>query len=225
MGIRAVTLDFHGTIVTPDPHPGAIYAELAAAHGITVAVETMRAHFVPCFHRVRSSWPVPYGRDEDDARAFWTAVVQDCFTAATGQPVSEDLAAAVFTAFGEARRWRVLPGVVASLAELRRRAIPAAIASNFDLRIRPVIAELGLGPFVLVLPSTLRGRPKPDPDMLMAIADHLGVTPQEILHIGDNRREDGGAAAAAGTAFLAVEPHGGLAPEALIAALDAGSPA
>ena len=70
MAIRAVSFDFHGTLASVYPSPGAIYQRVAAEFGIEADGDDLSRHFGPAFRRVRQSHEIPYGCDESDARGF-----------------------------------------------------------------------------------------------------------------------------------------------------------
>jgi FMN phosphatase YigB (HAD superfamily) len=57
------------------------------------------------------------------------------------------------------------------------------------------------GRFQTIVTSEGCGYAKPDPRILQVALDALGVGPHEALYVGDDRRVDGGAAAAAGVRF------------------------
>jgi putative hydrolase of the HAD superfamily len=196
--IRAVTLDAAGTLIVPHPSVGAVYAEVAAEGGLERDAGQLERAFPAAFAAVRARWGVPYGRDEDDARRFWLAVVEATF----GEPLPYEIACELYDTFARARRWRVLPGVREALDLLRAQGLPLAVVTNFDGRVVPLLAELELGPFAAVVTSARIGRPKPDPAALLAACAVLAVPPSAVLHLGDSEREDGGMCAAAGARWL-----------------------
>lgn len=215
MAIRAVSLDWHGTVATIAPGVGAIYAAAAARHGIAIAPEALDKRFGEAFRATREAWPVPYGADEGDARDFWQAVVAATFPT----PVPDPLTWELFEAFAGPGAWRLVPGARPALEHLARLGLPVAICSNFDLRLARLVSACHLPGVHEVWPSSLLGTPKPAPDLLLAAADGFGCKPQELLHVGDREDEDGGAAQAAGCAFLQVADEG-LEPAGLLAAID-----
>lgn len=196
--IRAITLDAAGTLIVPHPSVGAVYAEVAAAGGLDRDVADLEHAFPTAFATTRERWGVPYGRDEDDARRFWMAVVDATF----GEPLPYEIACGLYDTFATGRRWRVLPGVRETLDFLRSAGLPLAVVSNFDGRLLQVLAELDLGPFAAVVTSAQVGRAKPDPAPLLAACALLGVTAADVLHLGDSEREDGGMCDTAGARWL-----------------------
>jgi HAD superfamily hydrolase (TIGR01549 family) len=83
--------------------------------------------------------------------------------------------------------------------------LPMAVVSNFDNRLLPLLSDLYLGPFCTVVTSASVGRAKPDPLTLMTACRVIDVTPEQILHLGDSEREDGGMCQAAGARWLRCE--------------------
>jgi putative hydrolase of the HAD superfamily len=204
--IQALTIDAAGTMISPHPSVGAVYAAVARSHGLAVAAPEVDAAFPAAFTATVATWPVPYGKDEADALAFWSQVIRRTLPA----PVPDAVCAAIYAAFQAPAAWRVLPGVRATLALAAARGLPVAVVSNFDCRLEPLLRALALGPFTAVVTSAQIGRAKPDPAVLIHASTRLGVDPTKILHIGDHVREDGGMCAAVGARFLAVTPHQGI---------------
>ena len=213
---RLVSFDAAGTLVVPHPSVGAVYAEVAAACGLDRDADELEARFRPAFAAAVARWRVPYGHDDEDARRFWALVVEETFA----EPLPYELVCELYDTFATARRWRVLPGVREALALVAVRGLPAVVVSNFDARLRPLLDELGLGPFAAVVTSATVGAAKPDPAALLAACRAVGVAPAETLHLGDSAREDGGMCAAAGARWLAVDPREGIPLAALAAMLD-----
>ncbi len=77
------------------------------------------------------------------------------------------------------------------LALLDRAALPYGIVTNGSAQKRHTIHLLGLDRrTTCVLISGEQGRRKPDTSLFLQAADCLGVSPQRILFVGDQRRQD-----------------------------------
>lgn len=62
-----------------------------------------------------------------------------------------------------------------------------AVATNRSNTLRPLLDHFQLTPlFDLLITSMDVPRPKPWPDMLLKVAEHFGVAPEEVLYIGDS---------------------------------------
>ena len=212
---RLISFDAVGTLFEPHPSVGAVYAEVAAACGLERDAAELEACFRPAFAAAVARWRVPDGIDDEDARRFWALVVEDTFA----EPLPHELVCELYDTFATARRWRVLPGVREALATVSAHGLPAVVVSNFDARLPPLLAELGLGPFVAVVTSAQVGAAKPAPAALLAACSQAGVAVEDTLHLGDSAREDGGMCAAAGARWLEVDPRQGIPLAALHAML------
>jgi putative hydrolase of the HAD superfamily len=91
--------------------------------------------------------------------------------------------------------WAPYPDTAKVLGELRGRGIRVAVVSNIGWDLRPVFREHGLDAYVdaFVL-SYEHGIQKPDPRLFRIACDALGLEPEAVAMVGDDRRADGGAA-------------------------------
>jgi putative hydrolase of the HAD superfamily len=214
--VAALSFDLVGTLVLPHPSVGAVYAEVAARHGLERDAGELDAAFPAAFAAVRARWPVPYGKDESDALRFWGLVIEGTF----GEPLSYEAVCDLYDAFASAARWRLLPGARDAVALGRERGLPLAVVSNYDARLRRLVDELALGSFAAVVASTDVHRAKPDPAALLEACRLMAVAPESVLHLGDSEREDGELCAATGARWLRVDPAIGIPIAALRAMLD-----
>jgi putative hydrolase of the HAD superfamily len=92
--------------------------------------------------------------------------------------------------------WRPYPDACEVLGELRRRGTAVAVVSNIGWDLRPVLREHGLERFVDVFVlSYEHGIQKPDPRIFRIACEGLGLPPEQVAMVGDDRRADAGAAA------------------------------
>ena len=81
---------------------------------------------------------------------------------------------------------RPLPGSVDLLAELREVRVPFGIAtSGRRPEIDASLETLGLGPETVVVERGNVERAKPEPDLFLACAEQLGISPEECYVVGD----------------------------------------
>jgi putative hydrolase of the HAD superfamily len=144
-----------------------------------------------------------------------------------GEDPPEGAADELFERFSRAAAWRIYPDVVPTLEGLAERGFPMAVVSNWDSRLPGLLRELGLraffGPLVV---SALESCEKPDPRIFHLAAGRAGVRPSEVLHVGDQDREDCQGALAAGCRAFKVERCAGGGMEAVLDRLrEAGKPA
>lgn len=213
--IRALSVDVHGTLLLPRASIGELYAEGCRRHGIMAEAATLEAAFFAAFKKLRQQWPVPYGRDEADARAFWFRLIAETVGPACHDALCDDL----FTTFAAGSTWHRLPQAAEAIALGRDRGLPVIGCSNFDSRVRGLLRHHDLHLDDLVISAEI-GKAKPDPAPLHAVAERAGCAIEAVLHIGDNEGDDGGAARAAGCAWLPVDRGAGIDLDALRQLLD-----
>ncbi|MER6922832.1 HAD family hydrolase [Streptomyces spiralis] len=92
--------------------------------------------------------------------------------------------------------WSPYPDTSEVLRTLRERGIAVAVVSNIGWDLRPVFREHGLDTYVdAYVLSYEHGIQKPDPRLFAVACEALGADPGDVLMVGDNRHDDGGAAA------------------------------
>lgn len=81
------------------------------------------------------------------------------------------------------------------LEELRRRGVPVAVVSNIGWDLRPVFRHHGLADLVDTFTLSFEhGVLKPDPALFRIACDDLGLPPESVVMVGDDRIADAGAA-------------------------------
>ena len=201
--VNGVMFDFSGTLMRIESVEEWLGAVLAEA-----AVPVDGEEFSDWVRRLTRCGALPGGpepqhipphleglwRDRDLSparhRAAYTAL-----TAEAGLPRAE-LTQALYDRQKTPAAWRPYPDTEATLRELRRRGMPVAVVSNIGWDLRPVFRAHGLDGLVdaYVLSYEL-GTQKPDPAIFRAACDTLGLSPSDVLMVGDNRTADGGAKA------------------------------
>ena len=200
-GIRGVTFDAGGTLIGANPGVGVIYAEVAAAHGIVAGAAALENRFRETFSRMR-----PIEKEvvsEASERMFWRCLAREVFAETASDVQFEGLFPDLWSAFADARRWRLLPGVASVLTELRGRDFKMGVVSNFDRRLHGILSGLGARAyFDGVFISAEIGVAKPDRRIFDHVALTLGLKPNELVHVGDSAMAD--AAGALGAEWSAV---------------------
>ncbi|RME96273.1 MAG: HAD-IIIA family hydrolase [Verrucomicrobia bacterium] len=203
--IRAVTFDVGGTLLQPWPSVGAVYAAVAARHGARgLDAAWLEARFREEWRRLDGAFA--------HTRQAWAELVARVFAGV--HPVGTDPAffQDLFEHFATPTPWRVFPDVRPVIESLRRRGLRLGVVSNWDDRLRPLLGRLGLAArFDVILVSAEQGWRKPDPRLFHEAARRLGVRPRELLHVGDQPREDIEGARRAGCQALQVRRPAGAA--------------
>jgi hypothetical protein len=76
--IRFAYFDAGGTMLSPFPSVGAVYAEAGRAHGLGASAEDLQRAFRAAWKRHAHS-PAKMGHDDRAARAWWRVIVEDVF--------------------------------------------------------------------------------------------------------------------------------------------------
>jgi HAD superfamily hydrolase (TIGR01549 family) len=130
-----------------------------------------------------------YGAKKDQGHAHaWRAMIE---TQLSGGGVARDrvpeLSAWLWAEQPRQNLWRKpIPGMIELVRELKQRGTPIAIISNSEGRLAQLVDELGWSrDFDVVVDSGRLGIDKPDPRIFSHACAALGVSNQELLHVGD----------------------------------------
>jgi putative hydrolase of the HAD superfamily len=178
--IRAVTFDAGGTLIEPWPSVGGVYAQVAAEFGLSCDAESLNRSFGQAW-RGRSGF--------NYTRAEWFEVVRQSFTEFC-EP-SSALFDAIYERFAEERCWRIYDDVRPTLKLLKSAGLRLAVISNWDERLVPLLERLDLAHyFEVTFVSSVVGAHKPAAKIFNKAAEHFGLPPNEMLHVGDSETED-----------------------------------
>ncbi len=217
--VEAVLFDAGQTLVHVYPSVGAVYAEVAAAHGVTASSDALESAFRSLWRYRRTAFPDDLGYASSEAleRAWWYGLVKDVFAAADALDGFEERFDAffedVYERFAEAEPWRVFDDVIPCLDVLESRGLRCAIVSNWDRRLPLLLERLGLRRrFECVVTSAEVGRRKPHPRIFEHALERLGLSPDRVLHVGDSHDEDVVGARQAGITALLIDRQGSATP-------------
>lgn len=231
--IRAITFDAAGTLIRVAEPVGETYARIAAEVGATLAPDALDA----AFREVFPTMPPMAFPDHGEAalleaeRGWWRELVSRVVRRSGNVPDLEAYFDALFAYYARGAAWRAYPDAPGVLERARRRGLAVAVVSNFDSRLPPILRELGFAPLLdAIVYSTACGAAKPDPGIFRHAASQLDVTPEAVMHVGDNLDADYRGAESAGMIAVHLQRRGrsptGIAPvvrdlAALEALLDA----
>lgn len=164
---EAVFFDAANTLLYPFPSVGAVYAEVAARHGVVTSAAAVEGAFGRAWQQVQRQAhadPVRYGVGEADGRRFWRALVHATF-AEIGLPADFDaFFDELYWRFAQPEVWRLYPECHEVLQALRAQRYIVGIISNWDNRLLDLLTGLGLMPYLdHVSISALVGWEKPHP--------------------------------------------------------------
>lgn len=86
-----------------------------------------------------------------------------------------------------AKEYNLIDGVLDVLKTLKNKGYMLAIVSNWRKQsLKSDIEKLGiLSFFDYIADSSVEGVSKPDPSIFNIVLNHLGIKPNEVIHIGD----------------------------------------
>ncbi|GMH43370.1 hypothetical protein BSKO_11292 [Bryopsis sp. KO-2023] len=181
-------LDVAGTLLLPAQPVGFVYREFAAKRGIQISEEKILEQYRRAFQTrpKKEPWAQSTLRYVGDARDFWRYIVQE----ATGSS-DEILFETLYSYYGKAEAWSIPDGAVDALERLKDEGVKTAVVSNFDTRLRPLLHDLKLGHlFDQVVCSAEVKAEKPNPVIFEKGLEMVGMEPWQVVHVGDDRRND-----------------------------------
>jgi putative hydrolase of the HAD superfamily len=205
--VRAIFFDAVGTLIHPEPSPGAAYAQIGQRFGSRLDPAEIRQRFPRAFQQqededARTGYRTDEARELQRWQRIVTAVLDDvsdrdgCF-------------AALYEHFARPQAWRVEAGAARVVSTLLQSGYVVGMASNFDHRLRDVIAGLpelaGVQPLVI---SSEIGWKKPAVGFFEALVQQMRLPAEQILIIGDDADNDLAGARAAGMPALLFDPAG-----------------
>ncbi|MFZ4640060.1 MAG: HAD-IA family hydrolase [Nodosilinea sp.] len=201
---QVIFLDAVGTLFGVVGSVGAIYADLAAQHGIAVDPDRLNQAF---FRSFKAAPPMAFGASDslsiaDREYQWWRRVAQQTYSSAGAieQFVNFDrFFAHLYAHFATATPWVVYADVPAALQRWQRQGIELGIISNFDSRLYRVLDALNLASyFQSVTLASEVGIAKPDPQIFQVALQKHRCEADSAWHVGDSQVDDVAGARAAG---------------------------
>ena len=196
--VRAVLLDAFGTLVTLDAPAPRLRALLGERLGVDVTDEQAARAFAVevSYYRAHMHEGVDLERVAG-LRARCAEVLRAAL------PSEQRLAAAtpetITALLLDSLSFSAFPEAAEALARLRAGGLRLVVASNWDASLDAVLDGVGLLDAVDgVVASAAVAAAKPDPRLLESALMLAGVAPSAALHVGNDFREDVGAALGAG---------------------------
>ena len=186
--MRAVVLDFFGTLTDPAAESGRLASFTPTAKALGVPAADFRAAMVDTFgQRIIGVF--------GGTRSTLAAVARRC--GVTPSEAALDRATAVHLA-GAAPLRTPHPGALTMLATLRRCGLRLGLISDCSSELYESWPQTPYAPLIdAAVFSWREGYRKPDPRLYATVAERLGVSPGECWYVGDGgSREHRGAAAA-----------------------------
>ncbi len=189
-GIRGIVFDAVGTLIKPMPSVADAYAAAASRQGVWIKPDEVKSRFQTHFQSDAVHGENGHlSTDEATERRRWHMIVHGVLPEV---PEPERAFGELWDHFGQPGSWRCFPDVAPVLDSLAEQGISVCVGSNFDSRLRGVIQglpELKDRMDMLIISSEVGFR-KPHPSFFQAACDRLGLTPEEVLCVGDDVEND-----------------------------------
>ena len=197
--IKVITFDAGNTLIRLSRPVGVTYAAVAKCFGAELNPIDLEHGFRAAWKTVPRLPDLP-GPRPDDGRSWWRdVVIQTLENARAEVEPFDDFFDAVYHEFTLAGVWRLEPGALELLQDLRQAGFRLGIISNFDLRLREILKHVGvLDLFEQIIVSSQVGAEKPSPRIFEEALRRFAVEPAELLHVGDEEKADGEGARALG---------------------------
>jgi putative hydrolase of the HAD superfamily len=199
---RAVLFDAAETLFTTRGSVGEIYANIARRFGSQADAKAIQAAFIRHF---RGAGPLTV----QDEKRWWKDIVYRVFNDVGMVENFDEFFEQVYHNFRDSQGWMLFPETVEVLNQLKALGLKLGVISNFDTRIYSVLQALGIRRFFdTVTISSEAGYSKPQREIFDAAVRALGVTPSDVLMVGDSPHDDVEAAIQAGLAGLLIDRIG-----------------
>jgi len=229
--IKVVFFDAGGTLFRPYPSVGAVYARVAAAHGVQVDADHVEKAFHEKWHERNGMTSLAGLASEKIEREWWYQMVRDVFSgnssssAASGRGCMDSPPTAagndgtpfhdfdgffqeLYDLFARAECWRLFEDTIPVLDLLKGKGLRLAVISNWDHRLFSIVDQLGLSAyFEQVTASSAMGTAKPGKRIFEAALEGMRIPASEGLHVGDSLEDDYHGASRAGLRAVLLDRH------------------
>lgn len=181
---KALLVDAVGTLLVPSQPMAQIYRKIGEKYGVEYSETEI-------LNRYRRAYAQPWGRSRlryvNDGRPFWQYIVSFSTGCSDTQYFEE-----LYHYYTTEEAWHLCdPDAERVFMSLRKAGVKLAVVSNFDTRLRPVLQALNCNHwFDAVAVSAEVEAEKPNPTIFLKACELLGVKPEEVVHVGDDRRND-----------------------------------
>ena len=202
--ITAIFFDAAGTLFYLTKTVGHHYALVGSEVGLKLDAHELDRAFFVAWKQMPPRASIN-GPREDDDKDWWRELVDlvlDQTVPSLGELDRDNFFEIAYEHFAEAGVWELYPEVVEVLTKLQPQ-FQLAVISNFDGRLRFILEHLGVANFFKhVFISSELGADKPDPEIFRRAMKVVDLSPDQVLHAGDDPERDWKAGSAAGLSIF-----------------------
>jgi len=185
--VRVVSFDFGGTLAFEEVEDWNAYHEILSRLGVGVDVERVKE----AYRRAKLSWDERRRRGEIWSEGQMAIFVEDIlrFLGAGDRSI----VGRVLDMWASAKRFRAYEDAREALEALRGRGYRLIVISNVssERNLRAYLSQINLGGyFECLVASGTVGFEKPSREIFSIASRKAGVSPEEILHVGDDYEAD-----------------------------------
>lgn len=205
--VRGVILDAVGTVITPRPTVSAAYRLAAERQGVALDPAVVKSRFSEHFARTESDEARgPLETDEATEVRRWRRIVHGVLPEV---PDPDRAFNELWEHFGQPESWTVFGDVEPALERFEAAGVSFCMVSNFDARLRRVLEGLPAlaGRVEPLTISSEVGYRKPHPEIFRVACARMGLSPVEVLSVGDDPKNDVHGARSAGLHAILLDRH------------------
>jgi 2-haloalkanoic acid dehalogenase type II len=190
MNLRAVTLDFGGTLAQPTPmfqRPALVWMEICPKYGIPVAKAQVEQAIVQVDRELGSRIYSYVGRTDE----FWHLYDRALMVRLGIREQQDEIETAVQEIFDDPSNIQLYPETRDVLTDLRAQGYRLGLLSNHHDGLIKVLEYHRIDAFFeAVTYSQEVGAEKPAPAMFQRALERVGCAASEVVHVGDSRSAD-----------------------------------
>lgn len=193
--VKVLSLDARDTLITMKESPPIVYSRFARQYDLEVDSDQIMGSFLKNYKRMSIASPC-FGFNGIGNKSWWIEVVSstllDCAPDSEKGRV-EVIAGALYNHYATPEPWKLVESDTRqTLQKLRLKGIILVVISNFDSRLKSLLSQFNLlDLFSMTVLSGEIGYEKPDEKIFQLVVNHFDlISPSEILHIGDNLKND-----------------------------------
>eukprot|EP01025_Chloroclados_australasicus_P035736 TRINITY_DN36393_c0_g1_i1.p3 TRINITY_DN36393_c0_g1~~TRINITY_DN36393_c0_g1_i1.p3 ORF type:complete len:251 (-),score=20.71 TRINITY_DN36393_c0_g1_i1:547-1260(-) len=177
---KGLLVDVSGTLLQQAESTGAVYQRYGWKYGVRLTTSDIECRYQRYYTYKEGS------NFREDALDFWQSVVYRSTGCKDPRYFKE-----LFDYFQTSEAYRVTPGAIETMRQLKQWKVKSAIVTNNDSRVRNLLDSLALLKlFDEVIVSDEVGCKKPNPLIFEIACNALGLHPYEVLHVGDDWLKD-----------------------------------